>query len=110
MVLFLERVSTWELEKPTALSETIIWGRSLEWLWATEITEQIVYSSLSDLAKSREDADRLRTATKYLPNYMQSHRAEEVAEDTSITEPATPNPNKYNALNDENAEESTWLI
>lgn len=85
MVLFVERASAWELEKPIALSETIMWARSLEWLGVTELTEQVVYSSLSDLAKSREDADRLRSATKYLLNYVQSRRTDNVPEDASIT-------------------------
>lgn len=75
MVLFVERASAWELEKPIALSETIMWARSLEWLGVTELTEQVVYSSLSDLAKSREDADRLRAATRYLLQYVRDHRS-----------------------------------
>jgi MoxR-like ATPase len=75
IVLFVQKASAWELEKPIALSETIMWARSLEWLGATELTEQIVYLSISDLAKSRDDADRLRSATKYLLNYVQSHRS-----------------------------------
>jgi MoxR-like ATPase len=85
MVLFVERASSWELEKPIALSETIMWARSLEWLGVTELTEQVVCSSLSDLAKSRDDADRLRSATKYLLNYVQSHRIDSVPEDASIS-------------------------
>jgi MoxR-like ATPase len=75
MVLFVERASAWKLERPIALSETIMWARSLEWLAVTELTEQVVYSSLSDLAKSREDADRLRSATKYLLQYVHDHRS-----------------------------------
>ncbi|HET9530552.1 MAG TPA: hypothetical protein VFQ92_09385 [Blastocatellia bacterium] len=59
MVLFVQRASDWELEKPIALSETIMWARSLERLGATELTEEVVLSSLSDLAKSRQDADSI---------------------------------------------------
>ena len=75
MVLFVERASEWELEKPIALSETIMWARSLEWLGVTELTEQVVYSSLSDIGKSRQDADRLRSATRYLLRYVCDHRS-----------------------------------
>ena len=46
-----------------------------EWLGVTELTEQVVYSSLADLAKSREDADRLRSATKYLLQHVHNHRS-----------------------------------
>jgi hypothetical protein len=74
-VLFVEKASDWELEKPLALSETIMWVRSVEWLGATELTEQVVLSSLSDLAKSRQDADRLRSALKYLLQYVRTHRS-----------------------------------
>jgi MoxR-like ATPase len=85
VVLFVERASAWELEKPIALSETIMWARSLEWLGVTELTEQVVYSSLADLAKSREDADRLRSATKYLLHYVQSRRTDSVSTAGPIT-------------------------
>ena len=73
-VLFVEKASQWELQKPIALSETIMWARSLEWLGVTELTEQVILSSLADLAKSREDAERLGSAIKYLLQYVSNHR------------------------------------
>lgn len=75
-VLFVEKASYWEMQKPLALSEMIMWVRTLEWLGVTELTEEVILSSLSDLAKSREDADRLRSATRYLLQHVRNHRPE----------------------------------
>jgi MoxR-like ATPase len=74
VVLFVEKASYWEMQKPLALSETIRWARSLEWLRVTELTEDVIFKTISDLAKSREDADRLRSATRCLLQHVQSHR------------------------------------
>ncbi len=74
-VLFVEKASQWELQKPIALNETIMWARSLEWLCVTELSEQVILSSLADLAKSREDAERLSSATRCLLQYVRNQRA-----------------------------------
>ena len=74
VVLFVEKASYWEMQKPLALSETIMWVRSLEWLGVTELTEEVILMTLSDLAKSREDADRLRAAVRYLLQYAIKHQ------------------------------------
>ena len=74
-MLFVEKASYWEMQKPLALSETIMWVRSLEWLGVTDLTEEVILASLFDLAKSREDADRLRSASRYLLQYVHNHRS-----------------------------------
>jgi MoxR-like ATPase len=74
-VLFVEKASYWEMQKPLALSETIMWVRSLEWLGVTELTEEVILASLSDLAKSREDTDRLRSAARYLLQHVHNHHS-----------------------------------
>lgn len=58
--LFVEKMNKLhEMEKPIALSETIGWGRSLAQLRAARLTEQLVFRTKSDLAKSELDLRRL---------------------------------------------------
>ena len=63
-----------DMEKPIALSETIMWARSLEWLRVEELSEEVVMKTVPDLAKTEGDQKRLKAAIRSLLVFVRRHR------------------------------------
>lgn len=62
--LFVQKMNNLhEMEKSIALSETIGWARSMALIGATDLTEELVYRTKDDLAKSQLDLKRLEGNT-----------------------------------------------
>jgi MoxR-like ATPase len=73
--LFVNRaMSLHEVDKPIALSETIMWVRKLQWMGVQELTEEIALKTCNELVKTRGDVERLKAVTKRLIHHVRNHR------------------------------------
>lgn len=59
------------MEKPIALSEVIMWARTLEMCEVKNLTSEVVEATIAELAKREKDKDRLLAANKRLINFVQ---------------------------------------
>lgn len=59
------------MEKPIALSEIIMWARTLEMCQVKHLSVEVVESTIAELAKREKDKDRLLAATKRLISFVE---------------------------------------
>ncbi len=75
-VIFVERVTKWQLDKAVALSETVMWIKALEYLQVEALTVEVIHATLGMVAKIAGDIDRLADSARQIIEHVKNHRDE----------------------------------